>query len=71
MPEDLVQNVNRSTIRPEEVVKDELLGRGSFGEVWKGRCRGQTVAIKILNNQNIDAKLMEEFKREVSIVRYT
>lgn len=68
MPEDVVQNVNRSTIRPEEVVKDELLGRGSFGEVWKGRCRGQTVAIKILNNQNIDAKLMEEFKREVSIV---
>jgi serine/threonine protein kinase len=30
----------------EEILFDEPIGTGSFGAVWKGRCRGDVVAVK-------------------------
>lgn len=55
-------------IKPGEVVKGSKLGTGSFGDVWKGSCREQPVAIKILHRQDFDAKQLQVFKREVEVL---
>ena len=44
------------------------LGTGSFGDVWRGTCREQPVAIKILHRQDFDAKQLRVFKREVEVL---
>jgi len=37
-----------TSIKPSEVIKEKLLGSGSFSEVWKGKYKDQDVAIKTL-----------------------
>ena len=34
-------------IKYDEIEFGELIGKGCFGSVWKGRCRGVEVAIKV------------------------
>ena len=41
-----VQEINFNEIETEEIV-----GKGSFGVVWKGKWRGQCVAIKLINSE--------------------
>jgi predicted Ser/Thr protein kinase len=36
-------------IRAEEITYGEKIGGGCFGSVYKGRCRGMDVAIKVNN----------------------
>lgn len=55
-------------IKSSEVVKGNKLGTGSFGDVWKGTCREQPVAIKILHRQDFDAKQLQVFRREVEVL---
>jgi serine/threonine protein kinase len=57
-----------SRVQASEVVKLNKLGTGSFGDVWRGTCREQPVAIKILHRQDFDAKQMQVFKREVEVL---
>jgi serine/threonine protein kinase len=38
-------------IRPDDIVLEEEIGRGSFAKVYRGKCRGQTVAVKVLHTQ--------------------
>ena len=56
---------NVPEIDPNEVERKELLGEGSFGLVYRGKCRGQEVAIKYLKESIEDPKILEDFKREV------
>lgn len=56
-------------IGPGEAIREQLIGVGSFGQVWRGKCRGKEVAIKVLNRQDLDEKTLEEFRREVDIIR--
>lgn len=41
---------------------------GSFGQVYKGRCRGHEVAIKVLDGIAWDEKVLEEFVAEINIM---
>lgn len=59
-------------IDPDEIKYDEqkdFLGKGSFGSVYKGFCRGQRVAIKVPNKQNLSQQEMEDFKNEVKLMK--
>lgn len=47
-------------IRPSELKKEDLIGSGSFGAVWRGRWRNQEVAIKICKvTSSSDAKMLK------------
>jgi len=55
-------------IKFEEIKWGEKIGGGCFGSVFKGKCRGQDVAIKQLLKQDLDSKILEDFRREVDIM---
>eukprot|EP01126_Amoeba_proteus_P040016 TRINITY_DN4246_c0_g1_i10.p1 TRINITY_DN4246_c0_g1~~TRINITY_DN4246_c0_g1_i10.p1 ORF type:complete len:519 (+),score=93.58 TRINITY_DN4246_c0_g1_i10:80-1636(+) len=57
-------------ILPHEIVKGQELAQGSFGTVYRGRCRGQEVAIKELNNDALDGDNLEAFRKEVAIMSH-
>jgi hypothetical protein len=46
-------------IQPEEIEKGDKLGLGQYGCVFKGTCRGVTVAIKYLHEELDQSKLGE------------
>jgi serine/threonine protein kinase len=52
-----------------EYRKDDEIARGNYGTVYKGRCRGFPVAIKLLHNQQLTQHKIEELKREVEIMK--
>jgi len=56
-------------IPKEQLVFGQILGKGFFGEVRKGRWRGSDVAIKIIYRDNFKEKTDEDlFIREVEIL---
>mmetsp|Transcript_26030 Transcript_26030/g.28955 ORF Transcript_26030/g.28955 Transcript_26030/m.28955 type:complete len:507 (-) Transcript_26030:154-1674(-) len=58
-------------IASEEISYDQVedyLGEGTFGKVYKGRCRGGVVAVKVPIKQKLSKHELEEFKKEVAIM---
>jgi len=55
-------------IDPSEIEELEIIGEGSFGKVYIGRCRGKDVAIKKLNKPITDTKTLKTFKDEVGVM---
>jgi len=51
-----------------EIEELELVGSGQYGDVYRGRCRGYEVAIKILKNKFGSDEQLTSFKREVTIM---
>jgi hypothetical protein len=47
------------------------LGTGSFGTVFRAELHGKDVAVKKLSTQKFDEKTLEEFRKEVAIMRYS
>lgn len=53
---------------PEDVVFEEKVGQGSYGAVFRGRWRGEVVAIKKLSFKTITIDVLKDFISEVSIM---
>jgi hypothetical protein len=79
--EDLVLSASGKKVKKGEVINDRVpeilsteiqwgtqIGGGCFGSVYMGKCRGINVAIKKLLKQNLDSKILEEFRKEVDIM---
>jgi serine/threonine protein kinase len=59
-------------IPPEEIEFDpdkDLLGGGAFGKVYRAKCRGKLVAVKIPNKQDLTESQLKLFRHEVTIMR--
>eukprot|EP01119_Soliformovum_irregulare_P014085 TRINITY_DN3814_c0_g1_i5.p1 TRINITY_DN3814_c0_g1~~TRINITY_DN3814_c0_g1_i5.p1 ORF type:complete len:444 (-),score=96.22 TRINITY_DN3814_c0_g1_i5:82-1413(-) len=52
----------------EELTLTQELGRGAFGIVYRGKWRYQDVAVKLLLNQNMTDKELEEFRAESQLM---
>lgn len=48
---------------------DEIIGRGGFGVVWKGRYKGEAVAIKKIHSQFLSPIALQSFELEANIMR--
>lgn len=55
-------------IEYEEVELDKLVGKGGYGEVYRGVWRGTEVAIKKLLVQKMEKKHLKEFKHEINLM---
>jgi hypothetical protein len=63
---------NHHEIGIKEILVVEMLGEGSFCNVWKGKCRGKEVLIRILKLQSgsVSHKDISELREEVKRLRY-
>ena len=57
-------------ISPEEIVFGELLGKGAFSKVYRAKCRGQEVAVKVFEGAKNDEKELESIRAEIKIMRF-
>jgi len=50
------------------ITKDNLIGKGQYGFVYKGKCRGMTVAVKVPLKQDLTPAARESLEKEVNIM---
>eukprot|EP01116_Phalansterium_solitarium_P008959 TRINITY_DN22936_c0_g1_i1.p1 TRINITY_DN22936_c0_g1~~TRINITY_DN22936_c0_g1_i1.p1 ORF type:complete len:525 (-),score=169.82 TRINITY_DN22936_c0_g1_i1:227-1801(-) len=55
-------------IEPPEIEIIEEIGHGSFGKVYKGRCRSKNVAVKVLHKQSFDKRTIAAFQNEIRLM---
>ncbi|CAG9323139.1 unnamed protein product [Blepharisma stoltei] len=52
-------------INYQEIKMREELGKGGYGKVYRAYFRDSEVAVKIVNSEKIDAKVVEDFIKEI------
>jgi len=60
----LYRSINFDTIKCQQKI-----GKGTFGEVFRGIWNGTEVAVKFLNMSNMNAEFLDDFHKEVNIMR--
>lgn len=66
-------NFGTPVIRSSEITdisEETLIGKGQYGKVYRGKCRGMNVAVKIPAKQDLNANDLEALRNEVNIMRY-
>ena len=66
-----IETETSTILDPDELIKskEEEIGHGSFGIVYRGSYRGKDVAIKVMrNNGNMTKEDQKEFDREISMM---
>lgn len=53
----------------EDLIIGERIGQGSYGKVYRADWQGSDVAVKVFLDQDLKVEALEEFKREVAIMR--
>jgi len=70
-PKEVNKKFGPPEIRPTQIQFDEeedFLGKGNYGTVYKARCRGHDVAVKIPHKQNLSPEELVAFKQEVELM---
>ena len=60
---DIDRSFDRLLIEHADLEPGHSIGKGSFGEVMKGRYRGHDVAVKVIND--VTGNNMERFRAEI------
>ena len=64
-------NKNRDlikSIRSSDIVCEELIGKGSFAEVWKASWKGQEIAVKLISLKKMSRRNLEQMSKEVQLM---
>lgn len=56
-------------INPDDVVLEDMLGNGSYGDVYSAMWRGQEIAVKLIPTKNMLQDSVLQFTREVQVMR--
>jgi serine/threonine protein kinase len=55
-------------VSSNEVQMNKKIGEGQFGAVYLGKCRGVSVAVKVLHATDMSQEDIDDFKKEVGIM---
>lgn len=62
-----------SSINFDELILEEVIGGGGFGQVWRAKWRGTPVAVKVLTGsaqrENVSIAILQEFAAEINMLR--
>ncbi|GMI38889.1 hypothetical protein TeGR_g4621 [Tetraparma gracilis] len=53
-------------IDPEDIKSEDVIGKGSFGEVFRATYRGRSVAVKVM--KNVDREALNRFRGEIMLM---
>jgi len=69
MPIELTQILSGTKVNPDRVKEGELLGEGAYGKVYSGNYEHHKVAIKMINYAFIESGNIEDYIREIEVMK--